>query len=72
MNLRTRFLAAIISLLPIIGFSQRPDSVINKLDSLKKQTDTVGQVNLTEPGFYDERAAFNAKVFGTLLLGDFK
>jgi membrane-associated phospholipid phosphatase len=58
--------------MPIISFSQRTDSVINKLDSLKKQTDTTGQVNLIEPAFYDERTKVNARVFGVLLLDDFK
>jgi membrane-associated phospholipid phosphatase len=42
------------------------------LDSLKKQTDTTGQVNLIEPEFYNERTKVDARVFGTLLLGDFK
>lgn len=72
MQLKSGFIIAIISLLPIAGFTQQPDSVSNKLDSLKKQSDTTGQLNLIEPGFYDERTKLNANVFGSLLLNDFK
>lgn len=72
MQLKRGFIAVVIALLPVIGFSQRTDTVINKLDSLKKQTDTTGSVNLIEPAFYDEKTKVNAKVFGTLLLDDFK
>ncbi|MCW3112433.1 MAG: phosphoesterase PA-phosphatase related protein [Segetibacter sp.] len=72
MQFKSGFVAGLIFMLPIIGFSQKADSVVNKLDSLKKQSDTTGQVNLIEPGFYDERTKVNARVFGTLLLNDFK
>lgn len=65
-------IAAIIGLLPSLSFSQKTDSIITKLDSLKKQTDTTGQVNLIEQAFYNERTKVNASVFSTLLLDDFK
>lgn len=72
MRLIARCIVLSVWLMPVAGFSQQKDSLINKLDSLKKQTDTTGQHNLTEPSFYDERTKVNAKVFGTLLLDDFK
>lgn len=52
--------------------AQNTDSLSHQLDSLKKQSDTTGQVNLTEPYFYNERTKMNAKVFGILLWDDFK
>lgn len=72
MGLKTGWIAVIIGFLPFTGFSQQTDSLINKLDSLKQQTDSTGQVNRTEPSFYNERTKVNAKVFGILLLDDFK
>jgi membrane-associated phospholipid phosphatase len=65
-------IAAIILCLSSTGFSQNTDSLVHKLDSLKKQTDTTAQVNKTELRFYDERTTMNGKVFGVLLLNDFK
>jgi membrane-associated phospholipid phosphatase len=58
--------------LSVVGFAQKSDSLANKLDSLKKQTDTVKQVNLTDKSFYNERTTMNGRVFGVLLLNDFK
>ena len=72
MGLKTGFIVALIGFVPVIGFSQKADSLINKLDSLKQQTDTTGQNNLVEPAFYNERTKVNTKVFGILLLNDFK
>lgn len=72
MRFKTGFIAALIALLPVAGFSQKTDTLSNKLDSLKKQTDTAGQVNLVEPAFYDERTKLDLKVFPYLLWDDFK
>jgi membrane-associated phospholipid phosphatase len=72
MQIKCWLVIAIISLSSSVSFSQKPDSVITKLDSLKKQSDTTKQVNLIEPAFYDERTKVNARVFTTLLLDDFK
>lgn len=66
------FIVLSIWLIPFTGFTQRTDTLINKLDSLKKQSDTTGQRNDTEKEFYNERTQLNARVFGTLLLDDFK
>src|SRR3954468_13517110 len=72
MRLRAKVIVLFIGFLPIACLSQQQDSLINKLDSLKKQTDTAGQHNRVEPAFYDERTRLNARVFTTLLLDDFK
>lgn len=72
MRLSIPIIAAIIIVLPQLGISQNTDTLLNKLDSLKKQTDTAGQVNRIEPGFYDERTKMNGRVFGLLLLNNFK
>lgn len=72
MHHRLWVIVAIIILLPIIGFSQKTDSLINKLDSLKKQTDTISQKNSIEPAFYNEKTKMTPKVFGILLLDDVK
>ncbi len=53
-------------------FGQRPDSLSSKLDSLKRQTDTGQQKNLIEPEFYNEKTKITPRVFGILLLDDFK
>jgi hypothetical protein len=65
-------IALIIMCFANATFSQTTDTLINKLDSLKHQTDTTKQVNLIQPGFYDERTKMNGQVFGILLLDDFK
>lgn len=57
---------------PQVLCAQKPDSLGTKLDSLKKQTDTAGQKNLIEPSFYNEKTKITFKVFGVLLLNDFK
>ncbi len=72
MRLKNRILALLIMILPILSMGQKTDSLINKLDSLKKQTDTTGQQNKIEAEFYTERTAITPKVFGILLLDDFK
>src|SRR3954466_899626 len=72
MGLSRRFLIVFILFMPFAGFTQQKDTLINKLDSLKKETDTAGEKKFFEPAFYDERTKVNAKVFGILLLDDFK
>jgi hypothetical protein len=62
----------VIILFPLLSVSQNVDSLKTKLDSLKQQSDTAGQVNLIEPEFYNERTKMNWQVFGTLLANDFK
>lgn len=71
-GVKNAFISVLIGLLPVPGVCQKTDSLINKLDSLKQQTDTTGQRNLVQLAFYNERTKVNAKVFGILLLDDFK
>lgn len=72
MTFKAGIVVFIIALTPVIGFTQKTDSLINKLDSLKKQTDTTGQTNVVEPAFYNEKTKVTPKVFGILLVDDFK
>jgi membrane-associated phospholipid phosphatase len=72
MRLKDGFIVVLLAVLPVFGYSQKSDSLINKLDSLKQQSDTTGQKNIVEPSFYDERTKVNTRVFGILLLDDFK
>lgn len=70
-----RFSACLIGTLlffSLSGLSQQTNSLINKLDSLKQKTDTTGQLNLVEPAFYNEKTRITPKVFGILLIDDFK
>ena len=54
------------------GHTQDADSLVNRLDSLERRADTAGQQNLVDPGFYNEKTRITARVFGVLLLDDFK
>lgn len=72
MGIKVAFISAVLYFIPFVTICQNTDTLTNKLDSLKKQTDTTGQVNLIEPAFYDERTKMNGKVFGILLLDDLK
>ncbi len=58
--------------IPATIYAQRPDSLANKLDSLKRQTDNGRQQNLIEPEFYNEKTKITPGIFGILLLDDFK
>jgi len=63
MRLEFRWLLVLLLSLPATGFSQQRDTLINKLDSLSKKTDSAGkQVNNISPGAYNEstRLAFSS------------
>lgn len=53
------------------SYAQQPDSLIKKLDSLKQQRDTVGQVNIIAPEAY-ENTRLNLKSYFVLLASDVK
>ncbi|MET0634811.1 MAG: phosphatase PAP2 family protein [Chitinophagaceae bacterium] len=72
MRLRYLVLLVFLYVSPHVASAQNTDSLVNKLDSVKQQTDTLGQVNLVEPEFYNEKTRITWKVFGILLLDDFK
>lgn len=64
---------AIFLLVSIAGFSQRPDTLIKKLDSLSKKTDSAkGQVNNTNPAAYNEITKLNFSTYFILLGSDLK
>jgi membrane-associated phospholipid phosphatase len=72
MNRKFSITALLFCFLSSVSYSQNKDTLSTKLDSLKKQTDTIKQVNATERSLYDERTAMNGRVFGLLLMNDFK
>jgi len=72
MRIKYCFLLVLLYVVPYTIHAQKPDSLANKLDSLKRQTDSGKQKNLIEPELYNEKTKVTAKVFGILLLNDFK
>lgn len=72
MRVKDLLLLPVFFAAPVVACSQNTDSLTNKLDSVKRQTDTLGQQNLVEPEFYNEKTKITLKVFGILLLDDFK
>lgn len=66
LNMQIKFfiLIVVLYILPQMAYSQDLDSLVNKLDSIKRQIDTVPQKNLIEPGFYNEKTIVTFKVFG--------
>ncbi len=59
--------------IPSIAFSQRSDTLINKLDSLSRKTDSAGgQVNNISPNAYNENTRITFNNYFTLLGSDLK
>ena len=59
--------------LPFSGFSQKSDTLRNKLDSLSRKTDSAGgQINNTDPHVYDADTRINFSSYFTLLGSDLK
>lgn len=57
-------LMAIFFLSPSVSFGQQPDTLIKKLDSLSKKTDSAGgQINNTAPAAYTEATGMNVSSF---------
>jgi hypothetical protein len=67
-------LIVIVSVLgPLVGFSQKPDTLIKKLDSLNRKTDSAGmQKNNISPGAYNEATRINFSSYFILLGSDLK
>ncbi|RYY55813.1 MAG: phosphatase PAP2 family protein [Chitinophagaceae bacterium] len=72
MPLQKLFILTCLFSFPALIHAQNTDSLVNKLDSVKAQTDTLGQTNQVEPEFYNEKTKITLKVFGILLLDNFK
>jgi len=57
----------------ITGICQKPDTLVNKLDSLNKKTDTTGgQTNIISPLAYSENTKINFSTYFILLGSDLK
>ena len=68
-----RIILAVLILLPIIGFSQKPDTLIKKLDSLSKKTDSAGrQNNNISQTAYNENTEITFASYFILLGSDLK
>src|SRR5690349_1005221 len=52
--------------------AQQPDTLIKKLDSLEKKTDTAGQKNVIRREAYNETTKINFSTYFTLLASDAK
>lgn len=73
MNIRKGIVATVLLLAALTGFSQKPDTLIKKLDSLSKKTDSSGgQKNNTNPAAYNEKTQINPKTYFILLTSDVK
>jgi membrane-associated phospholipid phosphatase len=69
----TVMIVAIFLLGPFSGFSQQKDTLVHKLDSLSKKTDSAGsQVNNTNPRAYNDSTKLTIKTYFTLLASDLK
>lgn len=67
------FLAILFFVLSINGFSQGKDTLIKKLDSLSKKTDSAGgQKNNTHEGAYNENTKITFNAYFILLASDLK
>src|SRR5690242_12122154 len=54
------------------AFSQKPDTLIKKLDSLSKKTEEGKQINNTQPSAYNETTKFTFPSYFILLGSDLK
>ena len=73
MRFEFKFLLLVCLSLPVTSFSQRADTLINKLDSLSKKTDSAGgQVNNIAPKAYNENTKITFNTYFILLGSDLK
>ncbi|MDB5197466.1 MAG: phosphatase family protein [Flaviaesturariibacter sp.] len=62
-----------LSLYALAAYSQQTDSLVRKLDSLSKRSDSAGgQVNDIHPAAYTEKTSLDLKTYFVLLGSDFK
>lgn len=73
MKLRIRWSLFLLLSIPVAGFSQKTDTLINKLDSLSRKTDSAGgQVNNITPKAYNESTKLTFNSYFILLGSDLK
>lgn len=71
--MKTGFVLSIFLMTSYLGFAQQPDTLIKKLDSLSKKTDSAGgQVNNTNPAAYNKATKINFSTYFVLLGSDLK
>lgn len=72
--MRITVVITVLVLLPFIGYTQKTDSLIKKLDSLVEKKDSAGgqQQNNITPEAYNENTALNFKSYFILLGSDLK
>jgi len=71
--MKTGFVLSIFLMTSYLGFAQQPDTLIKKLDSLSKKTDSAGgQVNNTNPAAYNKATKINLATYFILLGSDLK
>jgi membrane-associated phospholipid phosphatase len=68
-----RLVIIVVLFMPIAASAQKTDTLINKLDSLNRKTDSAGkQVNNTNPAAYNETTQITFKNYFVLLGSDLK
>jgi membrane-associated phospholipid phosphatase len=74
MNFRFRLFALLLLLIPVLASAQQKDTLVKKLDSLSKKTDSTGgkQKNNINPAFYTENTKITAHVYLVLVADDIK
>jgi membrane-associated phospholipid phosphatase len=73
MRMGIRLVLVFLLALPVTGFSQQKDTLVNKLDSLSKKTDSAGiQVNNIKPKAYNEETKITFNGYFKLLESDLK
>lgn len=73
MRLEIRLLLLLFLSMPAAGFSQQTDTLLNKLDSLSKKTDSAGgQINNIASKAYNENTKITFNTYFILLASNFK
>src|SRR6478752_2435843 len=73
MRIRTTLLVVTSVIFFSKGFCQKPDTLVHKLDSLNKKTDTTGeQKNVINPKAYTENTTITFPTYFILLGSDLK
>lgn len=73
MKLISRYLLFFLLSIPVSAFSQQTDTLINKLDSLSRKTDSAGgQINNISPIAYNENTKLTFNTYFILLGSDLK
>jgi len=74
MNKRFKLFALLLLVIPALATAQQKDTLIKKLDSASKQTDSVGakQKNDINPETYNENTKITPRVYMVLVWDDMK